>query len=91
MSTSLHVKEVLATRTKYHKYHRPGALNNRQLSFISHGSGTGKRSECQHDRILVKACRWPCPCCVLTWGGEGERQRDGDRERRARPSSLVSS
>ena len=74
-------QSALATRTKYHKYHRPGALNNRHLSFISHGSGTGKRSGCQHDRVLVKACRWPCSCCILTWERKGERDRDRERER----------
>lgn len=73
-------QSALATRTKYHKYHRPGALNNRHLSFISHGSGTGKRSGCQHDRVLVKACRWPCSCCILTWERKGERGRDRERE-----------
>ena len=79
MSTSSHVTEALATRTKYHKYHKPGGLNNRQLSFISHGSGSGKRSGCQHNRILVKACRWPCPCCILTWEGRG---REAERHRK---------
>lgn len=67
-----------ATRTKYHKYHRPRALNNRYSSFISHGSGLGSGDQGVSRTGSGEGLQmWPCP----RWSFPGWRETRQDSAR----------